>query len=101
MTARKVWEYRAQPDVYAQRLSSATRLPNGNTLVNFGFRGGGPDQPPVIVEARPDGTAAWQLTPRLPGVRTVSYRAYPWPTLSGELQVEPTAVADATRAGGR
>jgi len=101
MTARKVWEYRPQADVYAHRLSSATRLPNGNTLVNFGFRGDGPDQPPVIVEARPDGTAAWELTPRLPGVRTVSYRAYPWPTLGGELQVEPTGLTGLAAVGGR
>ncbi len=34
-TAVKVWEYRPTPDNYAPSLSSAYRLSNGNTLVNF------------------------------------------------------------------
>ena len=37
-TAVKVWEYRADPDIYAPIASSAYRLNNGNTLVNFGVR---------------------------------------------------------------
>ena len=37
-TARKVWEYRPQPDLYTPRFGSAYRLSNGNTLVNFSVR---------------------------------------------------------------
>ena len=34
--AVKVWEYRYRPDIYSRFISSAFRLDNGNTLVNFG-----------------------------------------------------------------
>ena len=37
-TAVKVWEYRPTPDIYSPRASSAYRLSNGNTLINFGVR---------------------------------------------------------------
>ena len=35
-SATKVWEYRHQPDIFASFISSAYRLDNGNTLINFG-----------------------------------------------------------------
>jgi hypothetical protein len=36
MTATKVWEYRYSPDIYQPSMGSAFRLPNGNTLINWG-----------------------------------------------------------------
>lgn len=86
MTARRVWEYRHQPDILAVSQSSATRLPNGNTLVNFGNRDF-PDEPVVVVEATPDGDATWQLDVRIAGRRASSYRAYPLSSLAGETSV--------------
>jgi hypothetical protein len=71
MTARKVWEYRHNPDYFSSRISSAYRLPNGNTLINFGYwenerngvgpsmyglKGRGSSRPVLAVEARPDGS---------------------------------------------
>jgi hypothetical protein len=88
MTARKVWEYRHQPDIYSDRISNVLRLPNGNTLVNFGFQEL-PDDPVVLVEARPDASIAWDLTLRLDGQRLSRYRAYPLTTIGGEVAVEP------------
>lgn len=32
----KVWEYRYSPDIYISSMGSAYRLPNGNTLINWG-----------------------------------------------------------------
>lgn len=36
-TAKKVWDYRQQPDVCAFAMGSAQRLSNGNTLINWGM----------------------------------------------------------------
>jgi hypothetical protein len=90
MTARKVWEYRPRPDMFAYMMSSTVRMPNGNTLVNFGFRET-PEDPLVLVEARPDGTSAWEQSMRWKGARLSRYRAYPWTSLAGEYRVQPTA----------
>lgn len=89
MTARKVWEYRHDPDLFSDRKGNTVRMPSGNTLVNFGYRRA-PEEPILLVEAGPDGTAAWQMSQRLPGSRTTRYRAYPFDTLGGEVRVEPT-----------
>jgi hypothetical protein len=93
MTAHKVWEYRHEPDIYSSWLSSALRQPNGNTLVNFGARVS-PDHPTMLVEARPDGTVAWELLARLRGSRTTRYRAYPLRSLLGEEPVRPTTIGN-------
>lgn len=37
MTARKVWDFRRQPDISAFAMGSAQRLRNGNTLINWGM----------------------------------------------------------------
>jgi hypothetical protein len=91
MTARKVWEYRHRPDVFAASQSNAVRLDNGETLLNFGFRED-PDDPTLLVGARPDGTAAWEARMRFQGQRTTRYRAYPLETIGGERPVEPTVL---------
>ena len=63
-TATKVWEYRPSPDIYAPIVSSAYRLNNGNTLMNFGARRR--DDPPypkplVLVEADADGNEVFRV----------------------------------------
>lgn len=98
MTARKVWEYRRQPDLYSSRVSNVLRLPNGNTLVNFGFRED-PSAPILLAEARPDGTAAWEQFLTLEGARASRYRAYPLASLAGEELVQPTLHRQVVGAG--
>jgi len=90
MTARKVWQYRHAPDFFSAAASNATRLANGNTLVNFAFPES-PDDPVGVSEARADGTPAWEVALRLKGQRATSYRAYALDSLNGEVTVEPTA----------
>ena len=89
MTARKVWEYRHQPDVLSWNVSSVDRLANGNTLVNFGVAPDA-DDPIMLVEARPDGTPAWTLALKNRGLRPTRYRAHPLTSIAGEMPVEPT-----------
>jgi hypothetical protein len=91
MTARRVWEFRHEPDIYADRIGNALRLPNGNTLVNFGFPVG-PSDPVVLSEVRPDGTVAAEVAMAERSRRTTRYRAYPYWTIAGEQQVEPTRI---------
>lgn len=88
MTALKTWEYRHQPDLFAGKLSSALRLENGNTLVNFGYRGE-PGEPVVLVEVLPDGTPIWEqrLVWRKVTGRTGRFRAYPVDSLAGEVSI--------------
>ena len=93
MTARKVWEYRHQPDVFAWNRSNIDRLPNGNTLVNFSGNAPTLDEPVVLAEARPDGTAAWTLVMKIRGQRLLRYRAHPLTSIAGEMPVEPTKLA--------
>lgn len=86
MTARKVWEYRHQPDIMAGSQSNVVRLSNGNTLVNFGSREF-PDEPVILVETTPDGSLAWELELRVAGQRTTRYRVYPLDSLAGEAPI--------------
>ena len=52
-TATKVWEGRSNPDVYQSAMGSAQRLPNGNTLVNWGKI--------IITEFRPNNEIAFKI----------------------------------------
>lgn len=54
MTATKVWEFRYNPDIYQHFMGGVTRLPNGNTLINWG---GG-----KITEVKPDKSIAFEIT---------------------------------------
>ena len=90
MSARKVWEYAPTPEIFSDKVSNVVRLPNGNTVVNFGWRVA-PDEPALVQEVRPDGTVAWEQSMRWRGMRAARYRAYPFTSLGGEVPVEPTA----------
>ena len=82
--AKKVWEYRPQPDLYASSRSSAYRLENGNTLINF--ESNTQDPPRVIVEAAPDGTEIWKLEMRSESIRR-GYRAHSYESVAGETRI--------------
>ena len=84
LVAKKVWEYRPEPDLFAGSRSSAYRLENGNTLVNFETNDS--DPPRVIVEVAPDGTEVWKLEMRSESIRN-SYRAYAYESIMGETRV--------------
>jgi hypothetical protein len=93
MTARAVWQYRARPDISSHVFGNVVRLPNGNTLVNFGWNDI-PDEPIFAAEARPDGSEAWRQALRFQrSAGTNSYRMLPLSTLGGETAVEPTPFA--------
>lgn len=55
MTAEKVWEYRHSPDRYSRLMGNVQRLPNGNTLINWGD-----PALPKITEVNPDGTVVYE-----------------------------------------
>lgn len=69
--ATSEWEYRNSPDTFSPGMGNAQRLPNGNTLIGWG---GSSD--PAVIEAKPDGTKAFELS-FTPGV--VSYRTFRFP----------------------
>jgi hypothetical protein len=50
----KVWEYRSTPDIFMPSLGSVYRLPNGNTLINWGTE--------KITEVKPDKSIAFEMT---------------------------------------
>lgn len=58
-TATKVWEYRHQPaDVFGRITGSMQRLPNGNSLIDWGGDSG---LPPIFTEVKPDGSKALEM----------------------------------------
>jgi hypothetical protein len=69
--AKQVWAWRPPKDNYASAVSSARRLPNGNTLVAFGMVAGrnGSSGPTEAFEVTPDGAIAWHLV--VEGVMTL------------------------------
>lgn len=52
------WEYGFEEELTAQALGQATRLPSGNTLVNYATAG-------VIQEVTPEGAVAWEIRSEL------------------------------------
>ena len=68
--AHLVWEYRSNPDIFGVAMGNVQRLPNGNTLIGYGAGN------PTVVEVRPDGSKAYEMT--LP-YNMFSYRAYRYP----------------------
>ncbi len=95
-TAVKVWEYRPDPDIYAPFVSSAYRLNNGNTLVNFGVRERA-YTPLVVVEADASGDAVFRIeTVEFRG-HPLRYRAYGGiKAIRGETMLRPPVALDRT-----
>ena len=100
-TAVKVWEYRPTPAIYAATGSSAYRLSNGNTLINFGVRATTralDTLPLTVVEVDPDGnevfrvdTRQWyELRPNSPS-RSRAYGGIE--SIMGETMLRPPAAA--------
>lgn len=96
-TAVKVWEYRPDPDIYSPYVSSAYRLTNGNTLVNFGVRRNR-HGPLAIVEVDADGEEVFRIETALlyasaeeqKRTRYRSYRAYAGiEAIHGETMLRP------------
>jgi len=77
-TAVKVWEWRPPMDNWAGLISSARRLPNGNTLVAFGLQANatsGWTGPIEVYEVTQSGTVVWHLV--VGGAVQSMYRATP------------------------
>lgn len=81
--ARVVWAWTADGGNHSAAVSSARRLPDGNTLVGFGMSEGlvGSTGPIEVFEVAPDGAVAWHLTV---GGPRVMFRAEPLRTIAGE-----------------
>lgn len=82
MTASKVWEFRHSPDLYSQCCSSATRLGNGNTVLQFGCCTTGLR----TVEVDNLGNIVAEIDISAPS-KVTQYRAYPSEHLDGESKV--------------
>ena len=96
-TAVKVWEYRSDPDLYSWIISSAYRLANGNTLVNFGATADWAAISLVAVEVDPAGKEVFRMEtidpPRAERANLGPRRAKVQggiPSLLGETQLRPT-----------
>ena len=85
MTAVKAWEFSPDPPIYSSVVSSAYRLDNGNTLVNFGTTEDLATIPIAIIEANAEGREIFRLETIDPAVAEEAslgpwrYRAYPGP----------------------
>ncbi len=89
MEARKVWEYRHSPDLFADCCSSVERLANGNSLLVFGS-----DNTVdfccrtfTLVEADSGGNPVSVMEIKSPNLG-ITYRAYPLDSINGEFTDE-------------
>jgi hypothetical protein len=82
------WEWAPIPANFAAIVSSARRLPNGNTLVGFGLAEGvaGSTGPTAFYEVDAGGETLWRVEP---GNTNVMFRAEPLTTIAGEEVVDP------------
>lgn len=85
-TATKVWDFRPTQDNYSSIISSARRLPNGNTMVAFGPSAGlvGSSGPIEAYEVTETGRVVWYMA--VEGPRNM-YRATPLSDINGEVEV--------------
>ena len=85
-TATTVWSFRAPNGNYASIISSARRMANGNTMVEFGPSDGwrGSIGPVEVYEVQQDGTIVWNLVVDGPNHM---YRATPFNDIAGEVVV--------------
>lgn len=81
--ATKVWEWGDEASNRSTAVSSARRLPNGNTLVGFGMGEGvfGASGPTEVYEVDPSGEVRWHLL--VDGVEVI-FRAEPLGSVAGE-----------------
>jgi len=80
MTAKLVWEYRNDPDIYTMGLANTQRLTNGNTIIGWGH-----SRTYAVTEVKQDGTKLFELSiPR----EMQNYRAFRFPW-SGKPNSEP------------
>ena len=92
MVAARIWDYCYDPIMFIATQGNAQRLPNGNTLIGWGNTW--KDEWPEVVEAKPDGSKAFELF--LDGT-AYSYRGYRFPW-EGKA-ARPYAWADTTGGG--
>lgn len=88
MIARKVWEFRMDPDIYSDAVSGVTPMKNGNVLVTFGRTPELETIPMAIAEVNDEGSAVWTARLTWSPLAPWSYRAYPTSTLAGEIKLE-------------
>ena len=93
-TAVKAWEFSPEPRMYSRSISSAYRLDNGNTLVNFGHSPDFATIPIAIVEADAQGREVFRLESIDPPLAEAAhkspnrYRVYPGPkSIMGETML--------------
>ena len=93
-TAAKAWEFSPEPPIYSRIVSSAYRLDNGNTLVNFGHSRDAAAIPIAIIEADAHGREVFRLetidppTAAAANLAPYRYRAYPGPkSIMGETML--------------
>lgn len=72
MIATRVWEYRNSPDTYGPALGNHQRLPNGNSIIGWGW-----SSEPILSEVAPDGTEVFELSAE-PTHGTYRAFRFPW-----------------------
>jgi hypothetical protein len=75
-TVTLVWEFRHDPDVMALTGGSATRLPNGNTIIVWG--GAVAEGGPAATEVTPAGQVVYEITYTQTGIKG-GFSRYIWP----------------------
>ena len=87
MTARRIWEFRNRPDIFADCCSIVHRLDNGNSLILFGINAAPVCcRPFTIIETNQSGEIIWSVDHRSPG-KFSQYRIYPSDSIMGEVKV--------------
>jgi hypothetical protein len=93
LTAKLVWEYRHDPEVFGFAAGSVQRLPNGDTLIGWGFT------TPTMTEVSPDRRVVMELSFD-PDIATYRAFRFEWPTMeSAVVDLSPRTVNVAGRQG--
>ncbi|MGA2298640.1 MAG: aryl-sulfate sulfotransferase, partial [FCB group bacterium] len=82
-TATKIWDYGNSPPIFQSDQGSVFRLPNGNTLINWGSK--------QITEVRPDNSKAFELTISAPNL---IYKAYKLVTRMNAVSIAISSPGD-------
>lgn len=84
-TCKKVWEYRHDPEIFADQHGSAQRLANGNTLIAWGTYS--MDGYSAVTEVKPDNSIALEF--KFPtGLESQFIYKYPWPVCQVKASIE-------------